>query len=164
VRRTTVPAADHEVYAYLLRELVIERPDHVRCADITYIPMQRGFMYLVAIMEWASRKVLAWRYRARWTRSSVSKHWRRPSANTANRRFTRVLKEAGVNISMDGKGLDGQCFHRAALAITEIRVRLSARIRDRDGGAQWDSSLGGILRRCTSFHRGKKQQQQKLAV
>src|SRR5215472_14923256 len=59
--RTTVPHPEHRVYPYLLRGLTITRPDHVWCADITYIPMRRGFLYLVAIMDWASRKVLAWR-------------------------------------------------------------------------------------------------------
>ena len=51
----------HKIYPYLLRELVIDRPNQVWCVDITYIPMQRGFLYLVAIMDWYSRKVLSWR-------------------------------------------------------------------------------------------------------
>src|SRR6478752_1687035 len=59
--RTTVPHPEHQIYPYLLREMVIERPNQVWCADITYIPMQRGFLYLVAVMDWASRKVLSWR-------------------------------------------------------------------------------------------------------
>ncbi|MDA2912284.1 DDE-type integrase/transposase/recombinase, partial [Nitrospiraceae bacterium AH_259_D15_M11_P09] len=49
------------IYPYLLRGLEITRPDHVWCADVTYIPLQRGFLYLVAVMDWASRKVLSWR-------------------------------------------------------------------------------------------------------
>jgi len=59
--RTTIPQKDHLIYPYLLRALVIDRPNQVWCADITYIPMRRGFLYLVAILDWASRKVLAWR-------------------------------------------------------------------------------------------------------
>ena len=59
--RTTVPHPEHRTWPYLLRNLVIDRPDHVWCADITYIPMRRGFLYLVAIMDWASRRVLAWK-------------------------------------------------------------------------------------------------------
>ena len=51
----------HKTYPYLLRKLLIERPNHVWCADVTYIPMRRGFLYLVAVMDWATRKVLAWR-------------------------------------------------------------------------------------------------------
>jgi putative transposase len=52
---------EHKVYPYLLRDMVIERPNQVWCADITYIPMARGFVYLVAVMDWFSRRVLAWR-------------------------------------------------------------------------------------------------------
>ena len=59
--RTSDPHPEHRVYPYLLRGLGIERANHVWCADITYIPVQRGFLYLVAIMDWASRFVLAWR-------------------------------------------------------------------------------------------------------
>jgi len=59
--RTTVPHPEHRVYPYLLRDLAVERPNQVWCADITYIPMRRGFLYLVAVMDWATRKVLAWR-------------------------------------------------------------------------------------------------------
>ena len=59
--RTTMPHPEHRIYPYLLRDLVIDRPNQVWCADITYIPMRRGFLYLVAIMDWATRKVLAWR-------------------------------------------------------------------------------------------------------
>src|SRR4051812_49627171 len=59
--RTTVPHPEHRVYPYLLRDVAVERPNQVWCADITYIPMRRGFLYLVAVMDWATRKVLAWR-------------------------------------------------------------------------------------------------------
>lgn len=59
--RTTVPNPEHRIYPYLLRDLTIDRPNQVWCADITYIPMRRGFLYLVAIMDWATRKVLSWR-------------------------------------------------------------------------------------------------------
>src|SRR3954467_13938225 len=59
--RTTVPHPEHRIYPYLLREMAITRPNQVWCADITYIPMRRGFLYLVAVMDWATRKVLSWR-------------------------------------------------------------------------------------------------------
>jgi len=59
--RTSDPHPRHRVYPYLLRKLAIERPNHVWRADVTYIPMRKGFLYLVAVMDWASRKVLAWR-------------------------------------------------------------------------------------------------------
>jgi transposase InsO family protein len=59
--RTTKPAPGHKIFPYLLRGLSIDRPNHVWSADITYIPIGRGHLYLVAIMDWASRAVLAWR-------------------------------------------------------------------------------------------------------
>ena len=59
--RTSVRHPEHKIYPYLLRGLRINRPNQVWCADITYVPMKRGFLYLVAIMDWHSRAVLAWR-------------------------------------------------------------------------------------------------------
>lgn len=59
--KTSRPHPAHKVYPYLLRNTVVERPNQVWAADITYIPMSRGFMYLVAVMDWYSRKVLSWR-------------------------------------------------------------------------------------------------------
>ena len=59
--RTSAPNPQHRVYPYLLRDLAIDRPDQVWCADITYIPVSGGFFYLVAVMDWASRHVLSWR-------------------------------------------------------------------------------------------------------
>ena len=59
--RTSRPHPQHRVYPYLLRDLTIDRSNQVWAADITYVPMARGFMYLVAIMDWHSRKILAWR-------------------------------------------------------------------------------------------------------
>ena len=58
---TSKPAAAHKIYPYLLRGLTIERVNQVWCSDITYIPMAKGFLYLVVIMDWVSRAVLAWR-------------------------------------------------------------------------------------------------------
>jgi len=84
--RTSQPHPEHRIYPYLLRGLEITRPNHVWCADVTYIPLQRGFLYLVAVMDWASRKVLSWRL-----------------SNTLEE-FTSVLKSVGVKISMDGRG------------------------------------------------------------
>ena len=60
-RNSSKPAPGHKVYPYLLRELVVDRPNQVWASDITYIPMQQGFLYLVAIIDWATRRVLAWR-------------------------------------------------------------------------------------------------------
>jgi putative transposase len=59
--KTTVAHPEHKTWPYLLRNKVIDQPNQAWCADITYIPMRRGFLYLVAVMDWASRKVLSWR-------------------------------------------------------------------------------------------------------
>ena len=59
--RTSVAHPEHRVYPYLLRGVQVERPDHVSCADLTYIPVSQGYLYLVAVMDWASRHVLSWR-------------------------------------------------------------------------------------------------------
>ena len=70
---TSSPDGSHRVYPYRLRHLRIERPNQVGCADVTYIPMQRGFLYLVAVMDWATRTVLSWR---------LSKEWGPPHGTT----------------------------------------------------------------------------------
>ena len=116
--RTTVPHPEHRVYPYLLRGLVIDRPDQVWCADITYIPMRRGFLYLVAVMDWATRKVLSWRVSntmdvefciaaleealARFGQPEIFNSDQ--GSQFTSPRFTEVLQQAGTRISMDGRG------------------------------------------------------------
>jgi putative transposase len=116
--RTTIPQKDHIVYPYLLGDLTIDRPNQVWCTDITYIPMRRGFMYLVAVMDWASRKVLSWRlsntmeaeFCIEALEEALAKYGKPDIFNTdqgsqfTSPGFTGVLRDAGVKISMDGKG------------------------------------------------------------
>jgi putative transposase len=116
--RTTIPDVEHEVYPYLLRDVVIDRPNQVWSADITYIPMRRGFQYLVAVMDWASRKVLAWRlsntldteFCIEALEEALGKYGKPEIFNSdqgsqfTSPRFTGILKAAEVRISMDGKG------------------------------------------------------------
>ena len=115
--RTTESAAEHRKFPYLLRERRITKPDEVWAADITYIPMARGYMYLVAIIDWHSRYVLAWRLSNSLESSfcvevlEEALARRRPGIfNTdqgvqfTSRMFTGRLEAAGVSISMDGKG------------------------------------------------------------
>src|SRR4051794_7728753 len=116
--RTTVPHPEHRIYPYLLRGLGIERPNQVWCADITYIPMRRGFLYLVAVMDWATRKVLAWRvsntmdvaFCVEALREALARFGRPEIFNTdqgsqfTSSEFTDVLRAADVRISMDGRG------------------------------------------------------------
>ena len=116
--RTSTPHPAHRIYPYLLRNLTVERPDHVWCADITYIPVRRGFLYLVAIMDWATRHVLAWRlsntmdagFCVEALKEAMARYGRPEIFNTdqgsqfTSFEFTGSLKGAGVAISMDGRG------------------------------------------------------------
>jgi putative transposase len=116
--RTTKPARGHKIFPYLLRNLVIERPNQVWAADITYIPIGRGFLYLVAIIDWASRAVLAWRLSntmdlavclaaleealARFGRPEIFNTDQGSQFTSGD--FTGLLAAAGIRISMDGRG------------------------------------------------------------
>ncbi|WP_349039647.1 IS3 family transposase [Pseudotabrizicola sp. 4114] len=115
---TSRPAKGHKTYPYLLGGLRVERPNQVWCADITYIPMRRGFLYLVAVMDWFTRKVLAWRIS-----NTLEADFCVEALNEATHKFgppeimntdqgsqftsfawTDRLKRVGTRISMDGKG------------------------------------------------------------
>ncbi len=116
--RTSEPHPENRIYPYLLRDVAIQHPNHVWCADVTYIPMRRGFLYLVAVMDWYSRKVLAWRLSNSLDASfcvealeDALQHFGPPAVfNTdqgsqfTSQDFTQLLKDASVKISMDGKG------------------------------------------------------------
>ena len=115
--RTTEIASEHRKFPYLLRDLAITQPDEVWAADITYIPMASGYMYLVAIIDWYSRYVISWRLSNSLESSfcvdvlNEALSQRRPKIfNTdqgvqfTSRVFTSRLEAAGVTISMDGKG------------------------------------------------------------
>jgi putative transposase len=116
--RTTKIAPGHKIFPYLLRGLAIERPNQVWCADITYIPIGRGFLYLVAIMDWASRAVLSWRLSNTMDVSfclsaleeALVRFGRPEIFNTdqgcqfTSAAFTGALTTAGVRVSMDGRG------------------------------------------------------------
>ena len=116
--RTSIPNTQHRVYPYLLRGLSIERANQVWCADITYIPMRRGFLYLVAVMDWHTRAVLSWRlsnsmdsgFCVEALTEALSRYGTPEIFNTdqgsqfTGAEFTDVLSDAGVRISMDGKG------------------------------------------------------------
>jgi putative transposase len=117
-RRTSHPGAGHKVYPYLLRGLRIDRPNQVWAADVCYLPMAKGFMYLVAIMDWHSRRVLSWRvsntldadFCVDALEEALARHGRPEIFNTdqgaqfTSEAFTSLLKRHEVAISMDGKG------------------------------------------------------------
>jgi putative transposase len=112
------PNLQHKVYPYLLRGVEITRANHVWAADITYIPMAKGFCYLVAIMDWASRKVLAWRlsntldvsFCVEALKEALGKYGSPEIFNTdqgsqfTSGAFIEILEDHGISISMDGKG------------------------------------------------------------
>jgi putative transposase len=116
--RTTNPAPGHKIFPYLLRGMVIDRPNQVWAADITYLPIGRGFLYLVAIMDWASRAVLAWRlsnsmdvsFCVSALEEALACFGKPDIFNTdqgsqfTSAAFTGVLLAAGIKVSMDGRG------------------------------------------------------------
>ncbi|QFS83053.1 Integrase core domain protein [Roseivivax sp. THAF197b] len=157
---TSRPAKGHKTYPFLLRGLRVDRPNQVWCADITYLPMRRGFLYLVAIMDWHTRKVLSWRIS-----NTLEAEFCVEALNEAIHKFgppeimntdqgsqfmsfawTDRLRRSGVRISplgrfavqiacraMDGweRSLPRQHLYREAVAHPEIRVRLPACLGDR---------------------------------
>jgi len=114
---TTTLSPEHRVYPYLLRQLEVVRPNQVWCADITYLPLLTGFVYLVAIMDWYSRYVLTWQLSNTLDGQFCLEALQRSLARTcptifntdqgvqfAARSFTACLEAAGVDVSMDGRG------------------------------------------------------------
>jgi len=115
---TSKPAPGHKIYPYLLRQLKIEKPNHVWAMDITYIPMARGFVYLAAVVDWVTRRVLSHRvsitmeadFCVEALQEALAKHGKPEIFNTdqgsqfTSIDFTRVLLDAKIAISMDGKG------------------------------------------------------------
>ena len=116
--KTSRPHPEHRVYPYLLRHLNIDRPNQVWAADISYIPMNRGFMYLVAVMDWYSRKVLSWRvsntldadFCVEAVEEAIGRFGPPEIFNTdqgaqfTSQAFTILLKDHDIKISMDGRG------------------------------------------------------------
>jgi putative transposase len=148
----------HKVYPYLLRDLVIERPNQVWCADITYIPMAEGFVYLVAVMDWFSRRVLAWRlsitmeadFCVEALQDAMACYGKPEIFNTdqgvqfTSGDFLEVLESRGVRISMDGKGrfLDNIFIERLwrSLKYEEVFIKAYGSVMEARRG------IGGWLR------------------
>ena len=115
---TSKPAPGHKIYPYLLRGMIIDRPNQVWAMDITYVPMAKGFVYLAAVVDWFSRRVLSWRvsitmeaaFCVEALEEALARHGRPEIFNTdqgsqfTSLAFTGVLIDAGIAISMDGKG------------------------------------------------------------
>jgi putative transposase len=116
--KTSVPHPEHKIYPYLLKGLTIDRPNQCWATDITYIPMRKGFVFLVAIVDWATRKVLSHRVSISMStdfcvealEEAIAKYGKPEIFNTdqgsqfTSAEFTGVLKANDIRISMDGKG------------------------------------------------------------
>jgi len=161
---TSRPAKGHKTWPYLLRGLPVERPNQVWAADITYLPMRRGFLYLVAIMDWFTRKVLAWRisntleadFCVEALNEAVHKFGSPEILNTdqgsqfTSFAWTDRLRRMGVRISMDGKGrfLDNIFVERLWLTLKYECVYLHA----------WEtgSQARAAIRKWMEFYNGTR--------
>jgi putative transposase len=161
---TSKPAPGHQIYPYLLRKLPVTRPNQVWAMDITYIPMARGFVYLAAVVDWFSRRVLAWRLsitlEATFCIEALEEalaHYGRPEIfNTdqgsqfTSHDFTQVLLKHEIAISMDGKGAwrDNVFVERLWRSIKYEEVYLRAY----DSVAEARTSIGRYL----AFYNGRR--------
>ena len=162
--KTSKPAPGHKVYPYLLRNMAVTRPNQVWAMDITYVPMARGFVYLVAIVDLFSRKVLAWRlsitlsadFCVEALEEALARHGKPEIFNTdqgsqfTSTDFTKVLKTAEIAISMDGRGAwrDNVFVERLWRTVKYEEVYLRAYA----GVAEARASIGRYL----SFYNGKR--------
>jgi putative transposase len=170
--RTTKRAPGHKVLPYLLRSMTIDRPNQVWAADITYVPIGRGFLYLVAIMDWASRAVLSWRlsntmdvsFCVEALEEALARFGRPEIFNTdqgsqfTSAAFTGVLAAAGVRISMDGRGrwMDNVFIERLwrSLKYEDIYLKGYADGREAKAGiAQWIAFYNGLRPHQALEHR-----------
>ena len=146
-RRTSVPCPEHRIYPYLLRNLAIERPDQVWSADITYVPLRQGFMYLVAVLDWHSRYVLSWELSntldSGFCVAALDAALARQQPEIFNTDQGSAVHQPGVHGRAGGGGRGDQHgwprpgprqrVHRAAVAEREVREHLPARLRDGGG-------------------------------
>ena len=163
--RTTKPAPGHKIFPYLLRNLAIDQPNQVWAADITYVPIGRGFLYLVAVIDWASRAVLAWRlsntmdvsFCVSALEEALARFGKPDIFNTdqgsqfTSAAFTGVLAAAGVRISMDGRGrwMDNVFIERLwrSLKYEDIYLKGYADGREaRSGIGMWMAFYNGSVR------------------
>jgi putative transposase len=161
---TSKPAPGHQVYPYLLRKLPITRPNQVWAMDITYIPMARGFVYLAAVVDWFSRRVLSWRlsitleaaFCIEALEEALARYGRPEIFNTdqgsqfTSHDFTSVLLKNEIAISMDGKGAwrDNVFVERLWRSIKYEEVYLRAY----DSVAEARTSIGRYL----TFYNGRR--------
>ena len=155
-RRTTWPAAGHQIYPYLLRNVAILRPDQVWSSDITYIPLRHGFLYLVAVLDWYSRYVISWRLSntlagsfclealdAALVHSTPEIFNSDQGSQFTASAFTSRLESCGVAISMDGRGraIDNVFIERLWRSVKYEEVYL----KDYADGWQAEASLAAYF-------------------
>jgi putative transposase len=163
---TSRPHPEHRIYPYLLRDIKIERPNQVWCSDITYVPMRRGFLYLVVVMDWFSRYVLAWELSNTLEVLFCVEALKRAlglgcpeifntdqGAQFTSEEFTGKLQGRGIRISMDGRGraLDNVMVERLwrSVKYEEIYLRDYA-----DGSEAWSG-----LNRYFPFYNTERRHQ-----
>jgi putative transposase len=149
---------EHKIYPYLLRGVAVTKPNQVWSTDITYIRLERGFVYLVAIIDWYSRRVLGWRvsnsmdaaFCIDCLEEAIRSHDKPDIFNSdqgsqfTREAFTGVLKREGITISMDGRGRAfDEYLRRAAVAQCQVRGRVSERLC---GDRRADDRPGEVLR------------------
>ena len=158
--RTTKPEPGHKIYPYLLRGLAVTRPNQVWAMDITYIPMARGFVYLAVVLDWFSRRVLAWRlsitmeaaFCVETLEEALARHGKPEIFNTdQGSQFTgaglhrRAAQQRHRDQHGRQRGVAGQRVRRAAVAQRQIRGGVSARLRQRERGTRFDRPLSRLL-------------------
>jgi putative transposase len=153
--RTSLPGLGQEIYPYLLEDLEVSGPDQVWCADITYVPMAPGFLYLVAVMDWWSRYVLSWRLSNTMEATFCVDAWEGAlragqqaplisntdqGAQFTSPLFVDAVESAGVEVSMDGRGrwLDNRFIERLWRSVKYEDIYL----QDYDGGLDAVRGLG----------------------
>jgi putative transposase len=162
--RTTKPEPGHKIYPYLLRGMVVTRPNQVWAMDITYIPMARGFVYLAVVLDWFSRRVLSWRlsitmeaaFCVETLQDALARHGKPNIVNTdqgsqfTGQAFTGVLANNDIAISMDGKGAwrDNVFVERLWRSVKYEEVYLKAY----DNVSEARASIGRYL----AFYNGRR--------
>jgi len=180
--RTSTPHPEHKIYPYLLRNLKIEKPNQVWAADITYLPMRRGYMYLVAIMDWHTRAVLSWRLsntmeadfcvdalNEALTRYGVPEIFNTDQGSQfTSREFTQAVKDSGALISMDGRGrwLDNVMIERLwrSLKYECVYLREDETVSQLRGSLRWWFDLYNYRRPHSALDGGKPMAEYQMSL
>ena len=167
---TSIPEKGHKIYPYLLKNVEIKRPNQVWSTDITYIPTERGFVYLTAVMDWYSRYILSWELSNTMDREFCMKALKKAlliskpeifnsdqGSQFTSKEFTDCLKKNGIKISMDGKGraFDNIFIERLwrSVKYEEVYLRSYKDAKEAKAGLDWYIDFYNNFRRHTSLGR-----------